>query len=919
MNLRYILYRSVMVLLKILLGCVLACSIALFFASRSEVVHQEIKRSVQNMFKNDFDCHWEGELASIDLLSLDIKFRHVTIMPSNSHHGWSLYADNFHIFSSWGHFLWTGIFSCHSFFEQVVVHEEQRDGKSYFYETLSKMLSGEIAGPFSFDFIAIQQGQFIVQDSSGDIHVNYEYNFEMSRDSDGIHTKLYTIDGNFEYKGIKIIENFFGNCMFVFPYDHDLRKIYARVDCRLSIPQLQEKGACFLKGDIYESRGACIISNDDQSFIIEPLKFRLKEHAIPVTCSITIATELLQLLVVDEVVIPDLSGNATLTVMGNLLDVSSGLQGKLQVQNIAYKNNTLLERAFLTFYKEKIGYATKLFVGSTCVFYGTSTPTETSWKLDAINSVQLSPWWTSYWKMPEKKGMITAQLTKSLDNLQGSYNFSLESIKLDEQAHIKGSFTCDAEQITLQGNFLDQKFESIVAFAPTPHLISLKYYTKDETFLDFHEDDQELDKTVGFLGFNCIKNMLPDEYKSSFSQPGKIDMSGYLHQGTYFADVQTHDAHIRIPSLYNVMQSFKAAAQLNFMDKSLSVQNLVANLYEGKIYCDHAVAQLDSQSKLTFLHAPMFLDSVLISWYKGIFGVLSGRIFLSLRDDKDPVLQGNLILDKTQLQGNIFSAEFQDHLLGSLNSSQPRQENCDLDISIQTKDPITIETSFLQATAHLDFHITNNVKQPEVAGTIDIVAGELKFPYKSLFITHGHVLIMPKNSSEPMLEFVAKGKIKRYNITMRATGTVMDQQIHFDSSPHLSEEQIISLLLIGSQDSSLSAVMPAMFMQKLHEIIFGPAISKSKLDIIFNRLLQSFKNVRIYPQFTNQTGRGGVRGVIEIDATDRLHGRIDSNLMQLEDTIFEADYALTDDVTVRAIKDGPSTYGGEVEMRWKFS
>lgn len=908
-----------MVLLKILLGCTLAFSIALFFASRSEIVHQEINRSVQNIFKNDFDCSWEGELESIDLLSLAIKFRHVTIMPLNTDHGWSLYADKFHIFSSWVNFFWTGMFSCHSFFEQVVVHEKQVEDRSYFYETLSTMLTGDVVYPISFDFIAIQQGQFIVQDSSGDMSVNYEYNFEMSQDSDGIHIKLYTIDGSFEYKGIKIIENFFGNCMFVFPYDQDLRKIYARADCRLSIPQLQEKGTCFLKGDIYESRGACIVSNDDQSFIIEPLKFRLKEHAIPLTCSITIATELLQVLTLNEIIIPDLSGNATLTVMGNLLDLGAGLQGKLQVQNIAYKNNTLLERAFLTFYKEKIGYAAKLFVGSTCVFYGTSTPTETSWKLDATNNVQLSPWWTSYWKMPVKKGIITAQLSKSFDALQGHYNFLLESIKLDEQAQIEGSFACDAEKITLQGNFLDQKFQSIVGFTPTPHLVSLRYYTKDETFLDFHEDHQGSDKTVGFVGFNCIKNMLPDEYKSSFSQPGKIDMSGHLHQGTYFADVQTHDAHIRIPSLYNVMQSFKAAAQIDFMDKSLTIKNLVANLYEGKIYCDHAVAQLDSQSKLSFLHAPMFLDSVLISWYKGIFGVLSGRLFLSLRDDKNPILQGNLILDKTQLQGNIFSAEFQEHLLGAVNASESREENCDLDILIQTKDPISIQTSFLQATAHLDFHVTNTIKQPEVTGTIDIVGGELKFPYKSLFITHGHVLIMPKSSSEPMLEFVAKGKIKRYTITMRASGTVMDQQIHFDSSPHLSEEQIISLLLIGSQDSSLSAVMPAMFMQKLHEIIFGPAISKSKLDIIFNRLLQSFKNVRIYPQFTNQTGRGGVRGVIEIDATDRLHGRIDSNLMQLEDTIFEADYALTDDVTVRAIKDGPSTYGGEVEMRWKFS
>ena len=327
----------------------------------------------------------------------------------------------------------------------------------------------------------------------------------------------------------------------------------------------------------------------------------------------------------------------------------------------------------------------------------------------------------------------------------------------------------------------------------------------------------------------------------------------------------------------------------------------------------------DAQSQISFLHVPMFLDSVLISWYKGIFGILSGRLFLSLRDHQTPTLQGNLILDKTQLKGNIFSTEFQEHLLGSTATPSAYEGDCNIDISIQTKDPIAIETSFLQATAHLDFRVTNTMKQPEVAGTIDLVSGELKFPYKSLFITHGQVLIMPKNSSDPMIEFVAKGKIKSYNITMRATGTMMDQQIHFDASPYLTEEQIISLLLIGSQDSSLSAVMPAMFMQKLHEIVFGPAMSKSKLDIVFNRLLQSFKNVRIYPQFTNQTGRGGVRGVVEVDATDRLHGRMDSNLMQLEDTIFEADYELTDDVTVRAIKDGPSTYGGEVEMRWKFS
>lgn len=919
MNIRHSLYEFFLVIIKILLGCLLGCAVVLFFASKSEIVHQEIIKSVQTMFKDDLHADWDGELESIDLLFLQVKFRHISMLPSNRSDGWTFYADSFHMSASWLYFLWHGKFSCHSFFEQVVVHETQTDGRSPFMEFIARVSLLPVSHSMSFDFIGVKQAHMIIQDEVNQIEASYEYNCQMSRESDGMHTKLYIIDGNFLYKNIKIIENFFGNFLFVFPYNNDLAKMYARADCRLLIPKLQEKGSCFFKGDLFNSRGAFIISNDDQSFIIEPLKFRLKKNSIPMTCSVTIASDLVQKLLLDEITMPDVTGDVTLIVTGNLLNLASGLQGKVQLQNISYKHNNLFDRACVDFYKEKNGYAAKFFVNSTCIAQGNLKPASHGWKFNVVNSIELSPWWTSYWKMPEKKGVIFGTFDTSCTQMKGDYHFMVESIKLDDQASVEGRFICNPEQFSLYGSFLDQKFEMIFAVSPTPHLVSLRYYSENETFINFHEDINFPEKTIGFIGFNCIKNMLPEQYKSSFSQPGKIDMSGYVRQGSYCADAATENAYIRIPSFYNVMQSFKAGTELNFIDRSITLHNFVANLYDGKVYCDHAIALFDAESKLSFLHAPMFLDSVLMSWYKGIFGVVSGRIFLSLKDYQQPLLQGNLILDKTQLKGNIFSAEFQDHLLGTVSTTQPIESDCNLDVSIQTKEPIAIETSFLQATAHLDFHITNTIKKPVVQGSINLVSGELKFPYKSLFITHGQVVILPKSSSEPTIEFVAKGKIKNYNITMRASGTMMDQQIHFDASPYLTEEQIISLLLIGSQDSSLSAVMPAMFMQKLHEIIFGPAISKTKLDIIFNRLLQSFKNIRIYPQFTNQTGRGGVRGVIEVDATDRLHGKIDTNLMQLEDTIFEADYSLTDDVTVRAIKDGPSTYGGEVEMRWKFS
>ena len=61
-----------------------------------------------------------------------------------------------------------------------------------------------------------------------------------------------------------------------------------------------------------------------------------------------------------------------------------------------------------------------------------------------------------------------------------------------------------------------------------------------------------------------------------------------------------------------------------------------------------------------------------------------------------------------------------------------------------------------------------------------------------------------------------------------------------------------------------------------------------------------------------------MRGIIEINPTDRLHGKINSNFFQLEDTKFEVEYDINDMVTARAMRDGPATYGGEMEMRWKW-
>ncbi len=917
---KHLFNRFLVLLFKTLLGCLLGCIILLFYASRSDVVREEIKKSVQQIFKEKFDCDWDGQIRSVNLLSLHISFDNVSMLPCDRSKTWSLYAHKFYMQASLLEFILHHRCACHGFFEQAIVYEKQKNEKSHFMQIMSKMFFEGLPSNISFDYLTIKQGQVVLEDVTGDIKGSYNYNCQMSCERDGLHTKLYILDGHVVCKDVTVFENLFGSFVSITPYEDDLDEIYARVDCRLSVPAMQEKGLCFLVGDLYQAHGAFVLSNEDQSFIVEPLKFILKKDAMPMICSVTMESDIAQRLLAQKIIDDQLTGNITLNIKGNLLDLTTGVQGNVQVQQLAYKKNSLIDRGFIYFKKEDSGYSTKLLINREKLLEGSLTPkSKGCFDFNLMNIAQLRPWWNQYWEMPVGKGSITGIIDSEKYKAEAHYNFELQSSKLESKIQVDGLCNIDTDQLHCAGSFLDKKYVCIIKFQPTPHLVKLHYFSEQETFIDLHEEDDPDKGTIGFVGFNFMKNLLPDQYKSSFSQPGKFDLRGQLQQGGYYADVTAQDAHIRIPSLYNVIKDFKAMTLFDLIGRSIVIDNMVASLYEGTVRCDHAIATFDGQAQPSFLFIPLFLDNVLMSWAKGIFGIVSGRLFLSQQEEQVPELQGNLIVDKAQLKGNIFSKEFQEQLVGTVGSSQGVDTNCNLDITVETKEPITVETSFLQATVHLDLHLRNTMKQPEVEGTIDISSGELKFPYKSLFITHGQIMITPKNSTDPTIEFIAKGKVKRYDITMRATGTMMDQQIHFEASPYLTEEQIISLLLIGSQDSSLSVVMPAMLMQKLHEIVFGPAISKSKLDVMFNRLLQSFKNVRIFPQFTNQTGRGGVRGIVEIDATDRLHGKIDSNLMQLEDTIFEADYMLTDDVTMRAIKDGPSTYGGEVEMRWKFS
>ena len=57
---------------------------------------------------------------------------------------------------------------------------------------------------------------------------------------------------------------------------------------------------------------------------------------------------------------------------------------------------------------------------------------------------------------------------------------------------------------------------------------------------------------------------------------------------------------------------------------------------------------------------------------------------------------------------------------------------------------------------------------------------------------------------------------------------------------------------------------------------------------------------------------------MEIDVSERWRALIQKNFSLTEDTKFEVEYLLSDDVSLLGIRNESGDISAEVEMRWKF-
>jgi hypothetical protein len=380
---------------------------------------------------------------------------------------------------------------------------------------------------------------------------------------------------------------------------------------------------------------------------------------------------------------------------------------------------------------------------------------------------------------------------------------------------------------------------------------------------------------------------------------------------------QLKKATIRVPHVYNIVHDIDIHGEIDYMKRALYCDTITCILNKGELRSYHSCLILNEAYQPLFYYFPLTFQDCFVHWRKDLMGTISGFLVLKNELLQKPSIEGRIMLDNAHIQSNMLSSTFEmDFAQGVMRPFT--HYDAHLDVLFMSRAPVTVKTSFLNADAHIKLNIKGTIMNPEVSGTVSITQGSLNFPYQPLYITRGSIYFLANQLHDPLIELTAKNKVKKYAVTMNVAGSLRQPKIMFGSSPHLSEGQIVTLLLGGSDDGSLFLAMPSSLMNTVENLIFGPAESTSQVQRYLQSLFKPFKSVRIVPRFSDESGRGGIRGSLMIEVNDNLRATIQNNFNLSEDTRIEVEYGLSDNTVIRGVKDERGDLGAELEKTWKF-
>ncbi len=911
---------------QILIALGIGCLVTVWSMQNDDRVQRYIGTQFKQIFESAIGCTFEGTVERVRFFSPLLSFSNVRVSSPDNNEGWSWGAKRFTVTCSWWYLIMYRAADLRVILEDFEGTSDTRDGGIAIGAHMNKVFMGLKLGlPIELKSVTFSRATFSLDDAEHQMEARFVWQSELKKMGGRIKTTGYLIDGAVKVGNRVIFESLKGSLLADLGKQEDgTLDTILHADCSIELPYLPKNvRQTFIAGSWTGTRGSFCLKNVHEQVVVDPIQ--LFYDGKRARCSMRGSVPLASVwrFVHDNVSKDELSGNCSVSCDMRYEDDECAVTGRISVDDCAYKNR-VLGSGVVTYAREQGEWKGNIQVNRDA-WYGLKGMWH--WQ-EATSTGSLRVANTEIMQIPQferlliKPGLFQCMLNlDAARHLSGSYKASVSSLWHDTTIECEGSLEGDQTHIMSKGTIQQNPYQCMVQIEPTMQLSSFSYDDQSGVSLArIGADPVDPAVTHAVIGLPFIRTLLEQMYQTWPAQvEGSLAASIKQQSDGIVISATMVDALMRLPQTYNVIRDAKFGMHINTDAHIITINDLVCQFHEGRIAVNRAVVHYDDKQTLTFMHVPIVIDALMLNMEQGFLAEVSGYALLSKQPLSPAHVSANIIIDRAHIKENLLSGTFHKNLLrytGSPFQSYHADTTCD--IKVTSRVPVRVKTPFLETAVRVNVNIKNNFKDPNVSGSLDLLSGFLAFPYRPLYITKGTIYFLPHQLSDPSIELIAKNKIKKYNVELQVSGSLQNHQIALNATPSLTEEQTVALLLVGSEEESLNVVMPALIMQNLQTVIFGYDQSSRTVDKVFTNLLKPFNRIHVVPSFSDKTGRGGLRGAIEIDVNDRWRALIQKNFSLTEDTRLEVEYLVSDEISVRGVANERHDVGGEVEMRLKF-
>nr|MBF0220640.1 translocation/assembly module TamB domain-containing protein [Desulfobulbaceae bacterium] len=411
----------------------------------------------------------------------------------------------------------------------------------------------------------------------------------------------------------------------------------------------------------------------------------------------------------------------------------------------------------------------------------------------------------------------------------------------------------------------------------------------------------DLKGTITFKDISWLADRLELLRRISGRADADFKLTGTLANPLVDAQISLRNGAMRFSNDMPALQ--EVGLQAKIVDSVVTISHFAGSLGGAPLMGKGTISLLGDDGQVSL---DLQVSGSDLLFYRSEGVTIRGDASLKVYGISDrPSIDGSIVLTDTRVTKNI---DFISSLLSGFSSratpppqfpafTDPPLRDAVFNLTLTSKEPVAIANNMLRGkiTPQLELHGTGEV--PFLTGKIYIAETNLVLPAGKVKMDAGVVQFLETDPDRPVLELNGTAKMMGYDIVIGISGVYDAPVIMLSSTPSLSNEELLMLLLAGKRPSGLNNP------QNQSKNYSGVAV------YLGENLLKS-----IWGSDTNET-----------TVPDRLQIEIGKNITQQGEETIEAQFVLAENIRngqnallLTGEKDVWDKYNGGLRLVFKF-